>query len=541
MSHSPAVRSTDAGFTPPGAPHRSPPRERPAESPSGARAESLAESLAEARSWRLALAIVLGAAALRLALGALLPLVADETYYWEWSRRLAAGYFDHPPAIALLIRGGTLLLGDTRLGVRLLPQLAALVAVLGSLVLARRLGAGERVHHVALVVASLPLAGAMVVATPDAPLLAALTLALLAIDAAVRARRARAARAWWLAAGLGLGLAFASKYTAVLLPFAVLVAFATHPALRRQLARPGPYLGVAVALAVVTPVLLWNSRHEWISFTFQLHHGLGGARGSALLRELAYVGALALLASPVLFVLLAGAVGRALRARLSPEAYLLAVVATVWTGFFALSALRHRVEPNWAAPAFIAAVPLLAAERPSARGARWLRAGFAVGLALVLATYVYVGVISSGLVPGRGPLARIYAWGPVGERVAAERATLGAARAEHAGATWLAGNRYQEASELAFALPDHPPVLALNVASRANQYDLWPRFPERARPGDDLLLVLEDRASARRVIDVLTPSFASIERRESGAAGYQLWVLRAWRGTWPEHAAERGR
>jgi len=37
-------------------------------------------------------------AALRLIAGALLPLSADEAYYWLWSRHLAAGYFDHPPA-----------------------------------------------------------------------------------------------------------------------------------------------------------------------------------------------------------------------------------------------------------------------------------------------------------------------------------------------------------------------------------------------------------------------------------------------------------
>ena len=48
--------------------------------------------------------------------GALLPLSADEAYYWLWSRHLAAGYYDHPPAIAFVIRAGTLLFGDTPFG-----------------------------------------------------------------------------------------------------------------------------------------------------------------------------------------------------------------------------------------------------------------------------------------------------------------------------------------------------------------------------------------------------------------------------------------
>ena len=37
---------------------------------------------------------------LRFIAGAVLPLSCDETYYWLWSRHLAAGYFDDPPMIA---------------------------------------------------------------------------------------------------------------------------------------------------------------------------------------------------------------------------------------------------------------------------------------------------------------------------------------------------------------------------------------------------------------------------------------------------------
>src|SRR6185295_16168384 len=72
--------------------------------------------------------VLLLALVVRLVVAALVPLHPDEAYYWEWSRHLAAGYFDHPPAIAWFIRGGTLLLGDTPLGVRLFPVLAGFVA-----------------------------------------------------------------------------------------------------------------------------------------------------------------------------------------------------------------------------------------------------------------------------------------------------------------------------------------------------------------------------------------------------------------------------
>ena len=58
-------------------------------------------------------------------MAALLPLSADEAYYWLWSKHLAAGYFDHPPAIAWLIRAGTVLFGDTPFGVRVAASAVA--------------------------------------------------------------------------------------------------------------------------------------------------------------------------------------------------------------------------------------------------------------------------------------------------------------------------------------------------------------------------------------------------------------------------------
>ena len=63
---------------------------------------------------------------LRLAAAAWTPLTFDEAYYWMWSRHLAGGYYDHPPAVALVIRLGTMIAGDTEFGVRVVSILLAL-------------------------------------------------------------------------------------------------------------------------------------------------------------------------------------------------------------------------------------------------------------------------------------------------------------------------------------------------------------------------------------------------------------------------------
>ncbi|HEX7977795.1 MAG TPA: hypothetical protein VF461_04290, partial [Gemmatimonadaceae bacterium] len=83
----------------------------------------------EERAWRAAVVVIVAAWLVRLAFAARLPLFPDETYYWDWSRRLAGGYFDHPPMIAVLIRAGTALAGvlgaaPSPLAVRFFPVLA---------------------------------------------------------------------------------------------------------------------------------------------------------------------------------------------------------------------------------------------------------------------------------------------------------------------------------------------------------------------------------------------------------------------------------
>jgi hypothetical protein len=56
---------------------------------------------------------VLALVAWRLVAAALTPLTFDEAYYRMWSKHLASGYYDHPPMVALVIRLGTMISGDT--------------------------------------------------------------------------------------------------------------------------------------------------------------------------------------------------------------------------------------------------------------------------------------------------------------------------------------------------------------------------------------------------------------------------------------------
>jgi 4-amino-4-deoxy-L-arabinose transferase-like glycosyltransferase len=500
----------------------------------------------EQNDWHRAVLVLVGAALLRLLFAGLIPLFPDETYYWEWSRHLAAGYFDHPWGIAALIRGGVWLAGSIGLArspiaVRLLVIAAGFLASLFGAAIARRTGGDRAGLIAALLFAVMPLsASGMVLATPDVPLLMTTAVGLYCVVRALAcAPRSAPALGWWVAAGVSLGLAFSSKYTSILLPVGVTIAVVTRRGLRSRLGEWGPYAACVAALLVFVPVLVWNSHHGWISFGFQIHHGFGAPRGSPLKRELDLIGGQAGLATPIVLVMLAIAVWGAFRHPRTDTHYLLAVVALTCAGLFVVSALRRPVEANWPAPAYIPAVSLLALTDWRGMARRWLKWG--MGLAGTVSAVIYAQSVVPVLpLPARrDPVARSAGWGQLADSVAAARQRLHG----DGGRVWVAADRYQDASELAFHLPALAATFSLNLSGRPNQYDLWPEFPGLAHEGDDLVLVLDEVPDTHHTAIVLAPRFHSIdkgalvplERADGDVAAYRrIWVLRGWTGAWPD-------
>jgi 4-amino-4-deoxy-L-arabinose transferase-like glycosyltransferase len=498
--------------------------------------------VADPGAWRTAVIVTVVAALVRLFFAVWLPLVPDETYYWDWSRHLASGYFDHPPMIAVLIRAGTLLGGETSLAVRFFPVMAGALAAFLAAVIARRIGGDRAARLAAIVFALMPLTSGLVLATPDAPLLVAHAAALYFVVRALQSPiRSRASLLWWCAAGIALGLAFASKYTSIFLPIGLLIAVLLRPSLRARLAEPGPYLACLLATLVFLPVLHWNATHDWISFRFQIQHGLGTPRGSALQRELELFGGQLGLVSPILFVLAADAVWRAARRPITDAHFALAIVALTSWGFFVYSALRRPVEANWPAPSYVPAVALLAAVASSLTRDRWIRYG--IVLASVLLGIIYLLALVPLLPARKDPTARGAGWEMAAQQVEAART----ARANAPGRTFVGADRYQDVSELAFHLPDHAQAFCVCLTGRHNQYELWPGFADLAKPGDALVLLLDERKEGvvHDKAALLTPYLTSVTRgapapllRGSDTVTVRrVWTLAGYRGGWPARPA----
>lgn len=395
---------------------------------------------------------------LRLTLAAALPLAPDEAYYWTWSRALAPGYFDHPPMVALWIRAGTWLAGDTSLGVRLLSPLAA---ALGSGLLwdaANRLlpGRDTGITAVLLLNATLLIGAGGVLMTPDAPLMLFWMAGLWAMARIIDG----GSGFWWPAAGLFVGLAAVSKYTALLLALGLGMWLVVSG--RARLRRPAPYLGAALALAVAAPVLWWNATHAWVSF---LRQGVridvwSPHRAPQFLLEL--LGGQIVLATPLIFLLFAAGLGFAARSALrerDPAWSLLAILGLLPALVFVEHAIGDRVQANW--PAILYPAAAIAAAGLSGRFWRRLRTP-AIALGFLMTGVVYVQAAFAPLpLPGNlDPIARQFAgWRSLAAAVDDAR--------RRTGGRFVAADQSGVAAELARRLPPRLPVIGVGPRWRS--------------------------------------------------------------------------
>lgn len=420
----------------------------------------------------------------RLYLSATLELHPDEAYYWLWSRQLDVAYFDHPPMVAWFIWLSTRY-SDAELWVRLPGTLVALVVsgLIWQLALQLFRSVPVAAGSVLLFnVYPLTLMGLMVI-TPDIPVFLFWSLSLWLFWQLLRSRQT-----WlWYALGLAFGLALLSKYTAILLAPCLLLYLLLSEE-RRWLKTVHPYLALLTAFAVFLPVVYWNSRHDWVSFAFQLNHGLGGAAHS-LGPVAEYLAGQMLITGPVVWLLGLAAAAAGLWRRDRATLWLLATSIPV-IAFFGVSSLRTVAGPNWPAFAYVS-FSILVAWFCLGDGSSRLRRGlwslaFGVSLALSAALTLHARF---GLLP----------LGELSPELAAADASngfhgwreLGVELRKHPEAAFALAPSHQLSAQIIYytggRLPARP-----EPEARPSQFNLWPG----RLPGQDGLYVWTDADSA---------------------------------------------
>lgn len=299
----------------------------------------------------------------KLVIAACIPLAHDEAYYWVWGQHLSWSYFDHPPFVAWLFALGSPLQhwGNA---VRWPAVLMGHVTILIWLqILKPHFDAGQLKWFFWLMVLS-PLVGlGSLIVLPDLPLLFFWSLTLWIFLNCLQ----KPSLGNCLALGLSLGLGFSSKYHMVLfVPCAVIAAWRMG---QSQVLRPTNLARVAVGGLIGSfPVWWWNLQNEFVSFQYQLGHGLGPREWKAVW-PLEYAGGQFLLLFPPIVFL-------ALRRKPEPIARGLQVFAWLPLAFFLLTSLRARVEANWPIIAFPSVFALAAMELSELKLSERLAAGW---------------------------------------------------------------------------------------------------------------------------------------------------------------------
>jgi 4-amino-4-deoxy-L-arabinose transferase-like glycosyltransferase len=360
--------------------------------------------------------------------------------------------------------------------------------------------------------------GQMII-TPDGPLAAAWMAAFYCTVRAVQDGRGL----WLVGAGAATGLAALSKYTGLLLVPQIGILLLLDRRGRQLLRRPWPWLGLGLATAAFAPVLLWNQRHDWSSFAFQLGRLTHPARPS-LLQLGSFVGQQALILSPLLLVVLCVADVLAVRRWRDPAFRTCAVFSLPLLGTCLLLSPLLWVKPNWPAPAWSAAV--LAAAGLFLEAPRRLRAWAATALPVaVLSTVVLhlVPVWSALPMPARDDVTS--GWPLLGARVGQELANLPPR-------SFVLGCSYWTASELAFYVPGRPFTYGRNALGDGPglEYQVWSSPADVAGREGIVVLDQRDRGACLHLpqaCSALTPlPPLTVHRGTEVVTTFELWRCR---------------
>ena len=354
-----------------------------------------------------------------------IQLAPDEAYYWYWGRHPSLSYADHPPMVAWVMALGTALGGNTELFVRLGGFLLSAAALFFLWDTTRTLFPDLRglAGDVLLAFnATLLFPAGCIVQTPDTPMLFFWAAAVWCGSRVVAGGPAR----WWYGWGAALGLGLLSKYTMILLVPCTFGFLLFCPSLRSWLLRKEPWLALALALVLFTPVLYWNWQHDWLSFTYQLRQGFSPKQKAVALKLLEYVGGQAGVVTPIVFFAFVAYSVKAIRLCIEKECpahlYLLCLSCPVLLFFGISTSLGKVAEANWPAPAYIAGIVLAGAvfrdryaSRPAHR--RLAVAGLALGLLAGLVVQAHLMTPFLPIPPEKDQSRQFHGWRDLGGQV----------------------------------------------------------------------------------------------------------------------------
>ncbi|WP_298880951.1 glycosyltransferase family 39 protein [uncultured Polaribacter sp.] len=312
-----------------------------------------------------AISWVLGFQLFRLILLPFMGLMPQDAYYHLYGQNLSLSYFDHPGMIGYILRIFTDVFGQSVFVVKFADFVITSLTILSFYKLASYFLSKQKLERaLVLIVSTIFISILSFNSTPDVPLLLFWTLSLICLYKAIFEEK----KWFWILGGIAMGLAFNSKYTALVLQIGLIAFLIFSNKYRKLLLSPWFWMCIIISVAVTFPVWYWNYQNNFASFAFQ-----GGERTSTITEFKLYpnyffgaIGHQMFLLLPVLFLIFITFsfkyIKRALLKFKIPQTktlFLLAFFVPTFVGFFSLTPI-YWVKLNWMMPSYITGIILAA-------------------------------------------------------------------------------------------------------------------------------------------------------------------------------------
>ena len=358
-----------------------------------------------------ALFLLLGIITLfNILLASQLGLSVDEANYALYGNHLALSYYDHPPMVGWL-QSLIIPFSRSNLAMRIWPLLFNIGTSLVLYRLTRRLFPSKSgwlaFIAVAMVQSALMLHLLSLALIPQVPFLFFSLLTLLYLYDAISCPKLGN----FILLGLFLGLAALSEYTAILLVVVIVLTVLTS---KPKLIFNYKIYGTAIiALALCSPVIIWNAQHHFIGFHYQSNHVIDSSGWSARNFVISQIGQL-LAYSPIiyLFGFIAAYQGYRHWSLLSYRLLTISFCSVML--FFAYNSGHTVTLPHWTALAWIGMSPLIANLIVSRWGKRWIKittlSSLGYSLILILFVHSYPIFWWPSFPLGKNPMQDLYGW-----------------------------------------------------------------------------------------------------------------------------------
>ena len=428
--------------------------------------------------------LIIVSSIIRILIASLVELGNDEVYYFTYALFPDLSHFDHPPMLGWMIQLFSL---DMFLKSQFLLRLPAIVFAvlntwlifeLGQKIKDEKTGFYAAVLYTASIYTSI-IAGVFIM--PDSPQVFFWVLSLyLMFDVLPDKEISSISKRKILLLGAVIGLGMLSKYTSVFLWLGIFIFLISNN--RKWFKSLSLYASGLISLLVFSPVLLWNERHHFISFTFhedRVNMMGSGIRfdfiGTEILGEFLYQ-------NPVVFVLIWLAVVYGIKHRNSildrEKLQILLAQSLPLIAVFLFFSLFRKTLPHWTGPAYISLILIAAAYLshknkeqilfPKVLKAALITAFFVVGVGFAQINY---GLIDLKKIVGQDLTLDMYGWrklsapfGQIKDKAEAEKLIQKNAP--------IISYRWFPAAHIDYyvALPNNSYVLGLGSLERIHKY-----------------------------------------------------------------------